>query len=1003
MAESVIGKVTAVLALDAAQWDKALGKAQSKMGDFGAKAGKTGKTLSMKLTAPIAGAAAGAFKMAMDFESSMTQIQSLVGRSAEEVEELSVSVKRLAGETARSPKELADAMFFITSAGLDAAAATKTLEYSAKAAASGLGDTVAVADAVTNAMNGYGLSADQASYATDVLTKTVEQGKAAASELAPTFGKMIPVAAELGIEFDEVGAGMAFLTRSSGDAAASATQLRGIMNSILKPSQAAKDVLQEIGFSSQDFRKAVKDEGLLEGLMELRGRLEDNGYEMANVFENTRALAGSLQLTGVQADQAAEVFEELANAAGKTDEAFEIAAKTTRFKFDKAMTDFKLSMLVLGEKVIPILLPLIQKMGDFIARLAEKFQNLSPFMQKVVLSVGAFAAAAGPMLIIIGKMSTGILVLSKGMGKLAASAGFGAGKGAGGILSKFGGLIAAHPVMFAASAAAIGVAAYAFHRWRKSAQEATNRQKELTQEFVDANDPASTLVTRLRSMAEELKEVSDASEETSREFEGLAGEQTLYGLLLKDKVVPEFDALGLSMEDTIAVVATGTDEFQRLKEKVDLATMTNEKFVDELRKVEGAEAEVTNAIADRIEAGDLSLDQARKILYSLDETADAFDDHANVLKKDAEEYIRSGDAMKDFGDILGNDVVAALLAGIDEGEKATDVLLALETATNSLKKETELAEIALDNEVRRFQALADDAIPEMIDATEEAAKSEEEFAQEAQAANEKLQEQIDIVNELRDALISLSDPLYATELAEAAVEDAAVKLSEALVESNGEIGTQTENSRDALDAIAGYADKVDDFAGALTGLPMDEVNGKFQDQRDFIQDLADAGLINNERVAELTGLLDTAFDSIAEINAAEMLLELEVAVNDSTLGLLSQFTQLGSENFGQQYSDFVGSATPEIDPILMALGQQYSGFIGAASGGIVTKPTFPILAGEAGPEAIIPLNQAGNMLGGGTTVNVTVQGSVMSEMDLSDAIQAQLIRTKNRNASLEFG
>jgi len=43
------------------------------------------------------------------------------------------------------------------------------------------------------------------------------------------------------------------------------------------------------------------------------------------------------------------------------------------------------------------------------------------------------------------------------------------------------------------------------------------------------------------------------------------------------------------------------------------------------------------------------------------------------------------------------------------------------------------------------------------------------------------------------------------------------------------------------------------------------------------------------------------------------------------------------------------------------------------------------------------------MLGGGTTVNVVVEGSVLSEMDLADAIQAQLIRTKNRNASLEFG
>jgi TP901 family phage tail tape measure protein len=999
--EAIVGKVKAILALDAAQWDKAIGKAQSKMGDFGAKASKTGKTLSMKLTAPIVGAAAGAFKMAMDFEQSMTQIQSLVGRSAEEVEQLSGIVKKLAGETAKSPKELADAMFFITSAGLDAAAATKALEYSAKAAASGLGDTVAVADAVTNAMNGYGLSADQASWATDVLTKTVEQGKAAASELAPTFGKMIPVAAELGVEFDEVGAGMAFLTRSSGDAAASATQLRGIMNSILKPSQSAKDVLDQIGFSSKQFRQAVKDEGLLEGLLELRGRLEDNGFEMANVFENTRALAGALQLTGVQADQAVEVFAALEQSAGKTDEAFAIAADTTRFKFDKALTDFKLSMLTLGEKIVPMILPLIQKFGEFVAGLAEKFENLSPFMQKVVLGIGAFAAAAGPMLIIVGKMATGITALTGVFGKLAASAGFGAGKGAGGVLSKVGGLIKGHPALFLASAAAIGVASFAFAKMRKRAEEARKRQKALTQEFIDADDPASTLITRLKSMAEELESVTEASDDTKKEFEGLAGEQTLYGLLLKDKVVPEFEALGLSMEDTLAVVSTGTDVFEDLKDSVDTAYGSNEKFVKGLRLVRGAEAEVANAIADRVEAGDLSLDQAKKILHSLDETADAFDNHGEELEKNAKKYLTSGDAMSDFGDILGNDVVAALIAGADEGKTYADVLAELETEVVAAKNQANLANIVYDNWNFGMESMANNTLPDVEEALEEVVLTEEELAAEAEAANKKLQDQIDLVDELKDSLRSLSDPLYEAELAESALAEAAIKMEEALEASNGEIGTQTEEAREALDAVASYADKVDDMAFNLQGLPLNEVNSALQDQRAFLQGLADDGLINNERLDQLTGLLDDAFDAITEISASEMLLNLDVEIDSATLGLLRQFQALGSADFGQQYADFIGFGTTAGAIHTTRLQR---GGVEMAEGGIVTKPTFPILAGESGAEAIIPLDQAGGLLGGGgTTINVTVQGSVLSEMDLSDAIQAQLIRTKNRNASLEFG
>jgi len=71
-----------------------------------------------------------------------------------------------------------------------------------------------------------------------------------------------------------------------------------------------------------------------------------------------------------------------------------------------------------------------------------------------------------------------------------------------------------------------------------------------------------------------------------------------------------------------------------------------------------------------------------------------------------------------------------------------------------------------------------------------------------------------------------------------------------------------------------------------------------------------------------------------------------------------------------------------------------------AAGGIVTGPTLAVL-GEAGPEAIIPLDQGGGRMGG-PTINVTVQGSVISEYELADVIQSQLIRSRRRNYDLEF-
>ena len=54
-----------------------------------------------------------------------------------------------------------------------------------------------------------------------------------------------------------------------------------------------------------------------------------------------------------------------------------------------------------------------------------------------------------------------------------------------------------------------------------------------------------------------------------------------------------------------------------------------------------------------------------------------------------------------------------------------------------------------------------------------------------------------------------------------------------------------------------------------------------------------------------------------------------------------------------------------------------------AEGGIVNSATLAMI-GEAGPEAVVPLNRMGSM--GGTYVTVNISGSVTTERDLVDAI-----------------
>ena len=65
-----------------------------------------------------------------------------------------------------------------------------------------------------------------------------------------------------------------------------------------------------------------------------------------------------------------------------------------------------------------------------------------------------------------------------------------------------------------------------------------------------------------------------------------------------------------------------------------------------------------------------------------------------------------------------------------------------------------------------------------------------------------------------------------------------------------------------------------------------------------------------------------------------------------------------------------------------------------AEGGIVNSPTLAMI-GEAGAEAVLPLDKMGGM---GTTVNINVAGSVISEGQLQSVIQDALYNLNRSGA-----
>ena len=256
----------------------------------GAGMESVGRSMALRVSAPILGVAAAASKMSASFETSLTKMRTLVGLSKKDVDGFVGSIKSLAGETARAPVELANAMFFITSAGLRGAEALETLKLSAQAAALGLGQTEVIADAVTSAMNAYASSGMSASRATNIMALAVRAGKLEASALAPVLGELLPIASGMEIRFEDVAGALAVMSRTGLNAAQASTALRAVFTTFLKPTTQAAEALDIMGLSQKDLLEGVKKPGgLITVIRLLNDKIKEHGGQITDVVPNVRA------------------------------------------------------------------------------------------------------------------------------------------------------------------------------------------------------------------------------------------------------------------------------------------------------------------------------------------------------------------------------------------------------------------------------------------------------------------------------------------------------------------------------------------------------------------------------------------------------------------------------------------------------------------------------------------------------------------------------------------
>lgn len=346
-----------------------------------------------------------AAREASKFEATIAKMTTQVGIARDEARAMGDAALRM-GDTGKGPQELGEALFFVTSAGLRGKAALDVLEASAQASSIGLGDTATVADLVTSAVNAYGPAVLSAERATDTLIGTVREGKAEAPALAGALGRVLPVASQMGVRFDEVGAAVAAMTRTGSDAATATTQLRAILVSLIKPANESAQQMAEFGLSAEGLRDTIRRDGLWAALMEVRDAVGQNDEAIARIFPNVRALAGFLDLTGANAAETEAVFSRLEDTTGFLSEGFAEWGTTTeaaQARFSAAMEAARVS---LGQTLLPAITDTLERATD----LVEWFNSLDPATRA---AVGSIVGVTGALLTLGGASLLALVALAR--------------------------------------------------------------------------------------------------------------------------------------------------------------------------------------------------------------------------------------------------------------------------------------------------------------------------------------------------------------------------------------------------------------------------------------------------------------------------------------------------------------------------------------------------------------------------------------------------------------
>jgi TP901 family phage tail tape measure protein len=376
--------------------DKSKGAFQSAGKGASSLTSKIGTLAAVAIPALAVAMGTKAVNAAIEWESAMSDINTLMDDNGENVAKLEKGIESMMSRVPKSAKELGASAYAIVSAGIsDTAQALVVLEESAKLATAGLGTTEEATDLMTSAINAFGLDASEANDVANTFFLSVKSGKTTISELAQGFGQIAPLASQMGVSLEDLMSTTSALTTGGQKASIVYSSLKGAFSNMLKPSKDMQEAMASAGLTFDDVQKSLAGDGLVNTIRMMTDAAGGNTDQVAQMFGSVEGLNSVLALMNETGDNAIDVLNQMETSSGAVDEAFRKQNETTEAQFQLFKNELNIVLKELGNKIIPVLLAVMKAlrdmfngMGDALDMIIGGFKIWIDWIKKAVDWVG---------------------------------------------------------------------------------------------------------------------------------------------------------------------------------------------------------------------------------------------------------------------------------------------------------------------------------------------------------------------------------------------------------------------------------------------------------------------------------------------------------------------------------------------------------------------------------------------------------------------------------------